>query len=165
MGKPLNVKQGDKYNRWTILKEVEAKNNKRYFECQCECGKVKNVRFGLLRNGQSKSCGCLISETQKRIRTTHGRYGTLEYKSWQSMKERCFNPNNKKWEDYGGRGIKVCDEWINSFENFFNYMGERPKGTTLDRYPNNDGNYEPGNCRWATIEEQNRNKRNVKSYI
>lgn len=162
MRKPIEIKQGERYNRWTIIKEVEPiigknKNIIRYFECKCDCGKTKKVRLSMMRSGQSKSCGCLITETQKRIRTTHGRYGTLEYKSWQSMKERCSNPKNNKWDLYGGRGINVCERWVN-FSNFFEDMGPRPKGTTIDRI-NPDGNYEPSNCRWATIEEQNRNRR------
>jgi len=82
------------------------------------------------------------------------------YQSWSAMKLRCLNPNYKKFYLYGGRGIKVCDRWVESFENFLADMGQRPEGKTLDRYPNKDGNYEPGNCRWATQEEQhsNRNK-------
>jgi hypothetical protein len=157
MRTPIEIKQGEKYNRWTILKEIEPVNNRRYFECRCDCGNVKSVRLGLIRNGQSKSCGCLITETQKLLRTTHGRTGTLEYKSWSAMKERCGNPKNIKWNLYGGRGIIVCDRWLNSFQNFFNDMGPRPVGTTLDRI-NSNGNYEPSNCRWSTILEQNKNR-------
>lgn len=74
------------------------------------------------------------------------------------MKTRCTNPNSTSWKDYGGRGIKICDRW-QAFENFLEDMGERPYGTTLDRYPNNDGNYEPGNCRWATLKQQGANKK------
>lgn len=75
------------------------------------------------------------------------------------MKARCTNPNNPRWEDYGGRGIKLCDRWLHSFEAFLADMGERPPGMSLDRYPDNDGNYEPGNCRWATLKEQRANRR------
>ncbi len=160
MRKPLDIKTGDRYNRWTIVKEVQG--NRRTFECQCDCGTIKNVRLYSLINNISKSCGCLISETQKKIRTKHGRYGTREYKSWQSMKERCYNPKNIKWNIYGGDGVKVCDRWLNSFENFYQDMGPRPIGKTLDRYPNSNGNYEPSNCRWATIDEQNMNRKNVR---
>jgi hypothetical protein len=81
------------------------------------------------------------------------------YSSWKAMKARCLNPNGKQWADYGGRGITICERWIHSFENFLADMGERPPGKTLDRYPNNDGNYEPGNCRWASGRQQQMNRR------
>lgn len=89
----------------------------------------------------------------------HGKHGTPEYESWRGMKERCYNPNNKRYEDYGGKGIKVCARW-KDFSNFYADMGDRPKGTTLDRYPDKYGNYEPSNCRWGTEQEQVRNKTN-----
>lgn len=91
-------------------------------------------------------------------RTTHGMTGTRTYRSWESMKRRCLNPNERAFPNYGGRGITVCERWLASFENFFADMGECPPGLTLDRR-NNDGNYEPGNCRWATYSEQARNRR------
>jgi len=84
---------------------------------------------------------------------------SLTYHSWQAMKLRCYYPSQPGFKNYGARGIAVCDRWRNSFENFLADMGERPEGKTLDRYPNNDGNYEPGNCRWATLSEQQRNRR------
>jgi hypothetical protein len=95
----------------------------------------------------------------------HARKGkqTGTYLSWKEMKKRCANPNQKYWKNYGGRGIRVCDRWLNSFENFLADMGERPEGTSIDRYPNNDGNYEPGNCRWATRKQQRANRRDSQS--
>lgn len=162
MGKRLDIRQGDKYGRLTIIKEKQSKRYKnhtvRIVSCICDCGKSWVGRLSDIRTGSVKSCGCYSSEYQKKKRTTHGRYGTLEYKSWQSMKERCSNPKNIKWDLYGGRGIIVCDRWLNSFQNFFDDMGPRVEGTTLDRI-DNDGNYEPSNCRWTTIEEQNRNRK------
>jgi len=91
-------------------------------------------------------------------RTTHGLRQHPLYKTWCNMKQRCNNPNQPKYKNWGGRGIKVCDRWLNSFENFIQDMGERPQGTSIDRI-NVNGNYEPNNCRWATIKEQNNNKR------
>lgn len=89
---------------------------------------------------------------------THGMYRSSEYRTWAGMKARCLNPNNGRWKDYGGRGIKVCKQWFR-FECFLKDMGKRPKGTSLDRFPNRNGNYEPSNCRWATPKEQQRNMR------
>jgi hypothetical protein len=163
MGKPLIVKEGDKYNRLTIIREIEptiSSYNKirRRFECICDCGNIWKGFLFVLRNGTTKSCGCFKTETT----TTHGKKYTVEYRTWLGMKQRCYYEKTINFKDYGGRGIKVCDRWLNSFVNFYQDMGDRPKGTSIDRI-NNDGNYEPSNCRWATRREQNRNKRNVKS--
>lgn len=92
-------------------------------------------------------------------RLTHGLSNTGTHRSWSMMKTRCYNPNSGSYRHYGGRGIKVCKRWLDNFENFLQDMGERPPGTTLDRYPDGDGDYTPGNCRWATAEQQMKNRR------
>lgn len=95
--------------------------------------------------------------TKKHYLTTHGKSKTPEYHAWVNMKDRCLNPKHKQYKDYGGRGIQICERWL-KLENFFKDMGERPSGLTLDRI-NNDGNYEPSNCKWATWKEQQNNRR------
>lgn len=166
MAKPVEIKQGDKYNRLTIIREIEptiSSNNKirRRFECICDCGNIWKGFLFVLRNGTTKSCGCF--NTERKI--THGKKYTVEYRTWLGMKQRCYYEKTINFKDYGGRGIKVCDRWLNSFENFYKDMGDRPGlGYSIERI-NNDGNYEPSNCKWATREEQNKNRRNVKLYI
>ena len=159
---------GQKFNRLTIIKEEEKikyeKCTVRRFLCRCECGNEKIIIWQHLKSGKIKSCGCLNNEVRsKRIveySTKHGLYHHPLYKLYQNMKHRCYNENNTKWEHYGGRGIKVCDRWLgeDGVVNFINDMGERPIGHTLDRI-NNDGDYEPSNCKWSTYKEQNKNRR------
>ena len=154
---------GHTYGRLVVLRfDREDSHKNRYWTCLCECGVETSVRFGRLRSGYTKSCGCLIKERAAMCSYRHGcnttTYRSPEYSSWNSMKQRCLNPNSKDYANYGGRGISVCDSWQDSFQQFFEDMGIRPEGTTLDRM-DNDGNYEPGNCRWATAKEQNSNRR------
>lgn len=128
--------------------------------CQCSCGSNPKEVFGTsLRNGHTKSCGCLQKVIQAERKTKHGMRKSSTYHCWTAMIQRCVNINNPGFKDYGARGITVCDRWLNSFENFLEDMGEKPRGLSLDRIEVN-GNYEPSNCRWASDKEQSRNKRN-----
>ena len=161
---------GQTFERLTVIKRTTStERGYARWLCECQCGNTTIVRSVSLRNGHTRSCGCLQREwctklgristgvISKHGHTINGRTST--YESWRSMKTRCINQNQKNYMYYGGRGIKVCDRWIKSFENFLADMGERPDGKTLDRYPDNDGNYEPGNCRWATAKQQIANRR------
>lgn len=129
----------------------------------CDCGNKTIVSTGNLKNGTTKSCGCYQREYQaKRGRKNFYKHGLSNhplYPTWSTMKSRCYNKNNISYKNYGARGIKVCDRWLNSFENFLKDMGEKPSDKhSLDRIDIN-GDYEPSNCRWATPEEQAINKR------
>lgn len=125
--------------------------------CICECGETATFRSRDLNKKRKRSCGCMNKCTTYK----HGMSSSPEYATWESMKRRCTSPNEPSYKNYGGRGITVCESWLNKdngFVNFLSDMGERPKGKTLDRKDVN-GNYCPENCRWATIEEQSLNKR------
>lgn len=153
------VSSGDKFKRLTAVKIVRtgAKKKPELWLCRCACGKEKTCNKYSLLGGGSKSCGCLRRENTAMLKLSHGLAGTPTYASWCSMKSRCLNPNYPKFKDYGARGIKIYDRW-EKFENFLADMGERPKGKTLDRIEN-DGDYEPANCRWATPRQQGNNQR------
>lgn len=144
---------GMRFGRLTVIAAAGIKSRQRQWRCVCDCGGTKVVAGSSLKSGCTKSCGCLNSETARKARTSHGMFGAPEYNSWAAMIQRCTNEKEKRFADYGGRGIKVCARWLESFENFYADMGERPEGMTLDR-KENDGNYEPSNCRWATKLEQ-----------
>ena len=127
--------------------------------CQCDCGNIKTIKASSLRRGDTKSCGCILRETPPNLQHGHSPKGgsSSTYNSRACMIQRCTNPHTKDYKDYGARGIRVCERWLDSFENFLADMGERPEGMTLERL-NNDGNYEPSNCQWATDMEQKNNR-------
>lgn len=147
---------GKRFGR-LVVREIKERKSPIYWVCNCDCGGTNIVQGGHLKNGNVKSCGCIAKEVTSDKSIKHGKSGTVEYKTWQQMKERCLNPTGKDFPKYGGRGITVCDAWKNSFEDFLAHVGTRPNGCkSLDRI-NNDGNYEPGNVRWATQAQQSRN--------
>lgn len=155
---PLDM-TGQKCGRLTVTDTFEVRGRRRtYWLCACSCGAQKWVIADALRSGATRSCGCLNDETRRETRhggAVNGRHSP-EYATWHSMKQRCTNPRNSKFERYGGRGIGVCDRWLN-FDAFLADMGPRPSlSHSIDRIDNDRG-YEPGNCRWALIETQNRN--------
>lgn len=143
----MEIKPGYRFERLTILAEDQSN-----WSCQCECGKIKHIRKSEFIAGYHKSCGCLRGEN-------HGMSNTPEYQIWVGMKRRCFDVKKDNYSKYGGRGIAVCDRWM-SFINFYADMGPRPSNKHSIERQNVNGNYEPGNCYWATLIEQANNKRN-----
>ncbi len=125
--------------------------------CQCDCGKIKTVRGDVLLRGDAVSCGCYAREVASKMMTTHGLSKTSEHSIWHTMRKRCNDASHPSFKNHGAKGIKVCERWQKSFENFYADMGRRPsKKHSLDRI-NNDGDYTPENCRWATASMQGRN--------
>ncbi len=155
---------GQIFNRLTAIEYIKEKQR---WRCRCVCGNESFVNGWKLRTGDIRSCGCLMSDINiARCRKHGGANGGIpEYVTWQAMKRRCDYPKDINYKNYGDRGIKVCDRWINSFENFYADMGKKPTAKhSLDRIKVNEG-YSPTNCRWATSKEQNSNRTNNTFYV
>lgn len=155
---------GKKFGRWTVIKRSEKRSSKHaIWLCRCDCGTERDVGTPGLASGRSTSCGCYGKEARakgtKEACTTHGGSGSVEYKLWCSMIRRCKKTKTNRTSVYTRKNIKVCQRWIDSFENFLADMGPRPSPHhSLDRFPDGKGDYEPGNVRWATREEQDNNR-------
>jgi hypothetical protein len=158
---------GKVFGKLTVLEFVgrpaRGTSGDSLWRCRCVCGK-ESVAYGCnLKSGKSTTCGCGIAAGLLKANTTHGKYHTPERRVWTDMKTRCFNSNEKAWKHYGGRGITVCDRWLgeNGFSNFLADVGERPSPQHSIEREDVNGNYEPGNCCWATKQEQMRNRRDT----
>lgn len=151
---------GETFGRLTAIKLSEDRSKGTRWICECSCGKITTVATNCLRTKNTVSCGCYCAEILSKRRKTHGHSGTKEYTAWRHILDRCLNEKSKKYKDYGGRGITICQEWLNNFESFLSHIGYAPTPKhTVDRIDVN-GNYEPGNVRWATMKQQANNKTN-----
>lgn len=162
MSKPIPINIGQKFRRLTVVEVGHVP--RRMMICECDCGGKTIVRADALLSGRTGSCGCLCKENRGEIRHGHTRNHrpSIEWISWSNMRHRCLNPNNPSYKNYGGRGIRVCERWLHSFENFLADMGLKPSLRHTIERTNNEKGYEPRNCKWATRTEQVRNtRRNV----
>ncbi len=153
---------GRRSGRLVAVSFAFRRGRKTYWNYRCDCGVEKTISTNDISDGKIVSCGCHKNERVRIRNTTHGKSGTYEHRIWMDMISRCKYDTHA--DNYRDRGIIVCERWKNSFELFLSDMGHCPKGRSIDRI-NNDGNYEPSNCRWATRKEQNRNKRNNVSVV
>ncbi len=167
-----NIETGQRFGRLVIVKEVEhhkmpSGRYRRMFLCKCDCGNEVTCSLANLTSGNTSSCGCLKRETASNNNSTHRQSKTRLYRCWQHMKHRCYREDNENYSYYGGRGIIMCDEWKDSYENFSKWAIDNgyKDNLTIDRI-DCDGNYEPSNCRWITQKEQTRNtRRNTFVYL
>lgn len=166
MGNPKYDLTGQRFGRLTVIECMgSAHDHHKIWKCKCDCGNFTTVPSNALKLGRTQSCGCLALEHTvnmgKNSATHHLRHTRL-YNIWANMKQRCCNTDHPRFKDYGARGIRVCDEWLDSFENFYKWAISNgyDKKLTIDRI-DNDGIYEPSNCKWSTYKEQAQNKRNT----
>ncbi len=148
----INDLTGKVFGKLTVIQYLEHDKPGSWWICKCGCGRTKKIRGTNLSNNHTKTCGC-----SKGI--YHNKSRTPEYRTWQSIKERCYNKNNIRYDDYGGRGIKVCNRWLEGFLNFLEDMGERPSQKYSIERIDNDKDYKPSNCKWANATEQSINQR------
>lgn len=159
MKQPENL-TGYKYARLTVLEMSGRRSNGVYiWSCQCECGKILNVKGTSLKGGITKSCGCYREDRMKTLNLGHGLRNHYIYNIWRGIKKRCYNPTHQDYKNYGGRGIIMADEWLNDVKAFYDHLGERPTPKHQIDRENNDGNYIPGNVRWVTPKVNVNNKR------
>jgi len=156
---------GQRFGRLVVIQKLPNKNGKTMWLCKCDCGNLTESSCNKLTTGSKLSCGCYKLDRIKEASTKHSGKGTPLYNVWRGIKERCYCPNDKAFKYYGGKGIEVCAEWKNNFETFKKWAEENgyKQGLTIDRL-DNDKNYEPTNCRWATMREQSNNKSNISKY-
>lgn len=156
---------GSTFNYLTVVEYYgKNKHKKKMYKCYCNnCGNEKVLIGTEVKNGYTKSCGCLNREVNKSSKTKHGMSKTLIYSKWKGMKKRCYSQSYQYYKDYGGRGIKVCDDWKDNFMKFYEDMGDIPfEGAELDRIDNDD-DYKPSNCRWVSHKENSNNRRKYKN--
>lgn len=157
---------GKRFGRLTVIERAKnhiqpSGQSRPMWLCKCDCGNDAIICSSHLKIGKTKSCGCYVREIYSKIHKTHGKTNTRLYRIWNGMKQRCCYVKDKRYENYGGRGIAVCDEWKNNFEKFYGWAIENgySESLTIDRI-NNDGNYEPNNCRWISNKQQQSNRQN-----